>query len=227
MQQAAVEAVARGARAAGVDFSALLETARRESGLDKNARAVTSSAVGLFQFIESTWLNMVQKHGPKYGIGVGDIADKGERRRLLDLRYDPEIAAGMAGELTRENEATLTGKLGRAPSASELYAAHVLGPEGAAALIRAPAGASAAALLPKAAGANRTIFFGEGGAALSAQTVLAKLSINPASQPAPVVSARPASSNNFADMLSLTGLAEALGDDLWALAMRAYRGDGR
>ncbi|HLV85239.1 MAG TPA: transglycosylase SLT domain-containing protein [Devosia sp.] len=40
----------------GVDFDYLLQTAMRESSLNPQAKAQTSSAVGLFQFLESTWL---------------------------------------------------------------------------------------------------------------------------------------------------------------------------
>jgi hypothetical protein len=220
MQQAAVEAVSRAAQKAGVDFSALLETAKRESGLDKNAKAGTSSAAGLFQFIESTWLDMVQRYGPKYGIAAGDMHNAGERKRLLDLRYDPSVAAGLAGELTRENSAALEKAIGRAPNASELYAAHVLGADGAARLISAPANADAAALLPKAAGANRTIFYAEGGAPRSAADVLARLRIGPGTSAPPVAHAQ--NTSPLSGLLELT-LGETFGRDLWALALKAYR----
>ena len=56
-------AIRRAADATGVNFSLLVETARRESALNPTARAGTSSATGLFQFIESTWLDMMRRHG--------------------------------------------------------------------------------------------------------------------------------------------------------------------
>jgi len=149
-------ALQRAARATGVDFSLLVETARRESGFNATARAGTSSATGLFQFIESTWLDMVERHGSAHGLdaeaaALANGADGDTRRAILALRNDPELSARMAGELARENANALEARLGRAPSAGELYAAHVLGAGGAARLIEAAeAGESnAAALFPR------------------------------------------------------------------------------
>lgn len=158
-------AIARAAAATGTDFSYLMAQARLESGLDPNARAATSSAAGLYQFTGQTWLSMLDKHGAAYGLpGSGDAASRGQ---LLALRSDPELSALMAGELAGDNREFLAGVLGRDPDASELYLAHFLGAEGAGRFLGAlstnPA-QSAAALLPKAAAANRNVFFGPGGA---------------------------------------------------------------
>jgi Transglycosylase SLT domain len=162
-------AIRRAADATGVDFSMLVETARRESALNPNARASTSSATGLFQFIDSTWLDMVRRHGAEHGLGaeasaLRNGASAATRQDILALRSDPEIAARMAGELARENAATLQARLGRAPTAGELYAAHVMGSGGAVQLIRAAAqGApSAAALFPREAAANHGLFYANG-----------------------------------------------------------------
>src|SRR3972149_3512038 len=125
--EAATQAVRRAADATGTDFSLLLATAQRESGFDKNARAATSSASGMFQFIESTWMEMIERYGPKHGVTL-DANDPRQRQSILALRFDADIAARMAGELTHENASVLETKIGRAPSAGELYAAHVLGP---------------------------------------------------------------------------------------------------
>jgi hypothetical protein len=177
-------ALQRAARATGVDFSLLVETARRESGFNATARAGTSSATGLFQFIDSTWLDMVRRHGGEHGLGaeaaaLANGADADTRRAVLALRNDPELSARMAGELTRENAATLQARLGRAPSAGELYAAHVLGAGGAARLIEAAAAGetNAAAIFPREAGANQGIFYADG-APRSARAVLERLSID-------------------------------------------------
>lgn len=185
-EAAAHTIVQRAAQATGTDFSFLLAAASRESGLAPGARAGTSSAAGLFQFIESTWLRLVERYGEKHGLpgaaglgpGGADKLPEKARRALLDLRFDPQAAANLAGELTRENAAILEGKLGRAPQPGELYAAHVLGPAGAARLIKAAeAGAdSAAALFPVAAQANRPLFFDAAGRPRDAQTLLARLS---------------------------------------------------
>jgi hypothetical protein len=174
----------------GADFAYLLKTATRESSLNPEAKAATSSATGLFQFIEQTWLATVKKHGNEHGLGAYaaqieqgadgryKIAQGGDRQAILALRKDPTAAAMMAGELTVDMAETLRQGLGRAPNAGEVYAAHVMGPGGALKLIKAaqsnPA-QSAADLFPAAANANRSIFYGKDGTARSAQSVLANL----------------------------------------------------
>lgn len=220
----AVGAVARGAAASGADFSALLATARRESALNPNARAGTSSAAGLFQFIESTWLDMVRRHGADHGLGrqaaalqAGDV-DASTRRAILDLRYDPELSARMAGELWRENAATLQGRLGRAPSESELYAAHVMGPSGAARLIEAAANGApnAAALFPREARANRGLFYTREGIPRSAQGLLERLSLDVGGAEKPSTTAAPAKPQRLS---SSAPLSPALLDALFALTL--------
>lgn len=177
-------AIRRAADATGVNFSLLVETARRESALNPNARAGTSSATGLFQFIESTWLDMVRRHGADHGLGaeasaLRNGADAATRRNILALRNDPEIAARMAAELTRENADALQARLGRAPSAGELYAAHVMGSGGAIRLIEAAdaCAPSAAALFPREAAANRGLFYANG-QPRSAQGLLDRLQLD-------------------------------------------------
>ncbi len=158
-------AIARAAQATGADFNYLLAQARIESGLNPSARAATSSAAGLYQFTGSTWLSMLDKHGANYGVPSAS-ANPAARSELLALRSDPELSAMMAGELAGDNRDYLSGQLGREPDHTELYLAHFLGAEGAGKFLGALAanpGQSAAALLPKAAAANRAIFFSAGG----------------------------------------------------------------
>ena len=178
-------AIRRAASATGVDFSLLVETARRESALNPNARAGTSSATGLFQFIDSTWLDMVRRHGAQHGLGqqaaaLQNGANAATRREILDLRSDPELSARMAGELARENAASLQARIGRAPTAGELYAAHVMGSGGAARLIEAASrGAdNASSIFPREAAANRGLFYTREGAPRSAQGLLDRLSLD-------------------------------------------------
>lgn len=165
-------AIARAAQATGVDFSYLLAQARLESSLDPSARAATSSAAGLYQFTRGTWLETLDRHGARHGLGwvqnaieQGRIADPGLRNQVLALRFDPDLSARMAAELANDNRAALLPVLGREPDSAELYLAHFLGAGGArtflTALSRDP-GQSAAALLPDAAAANRTIFYAGG-----------------------------------------------------------------
>lgn len=182
LQGAVGQALSRAADATGVDFAQLLETARRESAFDPRAKAQTSSAAGLFQFIESTWLTMVARYGAQHGMaaeaaaidmssGRPRVADAQTRTAILAKRFDPEMAARLAGELTRENAAALEKSLGRAPSRGELYMAHVLGAAGATRLVRAAAEGApdAVALFPREAAANRGLFYRKDGGVRSAQ----------------------------------------------------------
>lgn len=188
-----VEAIRRGAERTGVDFDYLMRTAQRESALNPAAKARTSSASGLFQFIEQTWLGLVKDSGGEHGLGdyakaiapqgSGRLAvdDPAAKRDILALRHDPAAAAVMAGVLTRKNAETLTSALGRSPSDGELYAAHVLGAKGATDLIRSaqadPTG-SAAAAFPEASAANRSMFFDKSGRARGFGEVYAVLAGN-------------------------------------------------
>ncbi len=169
-------AIRRASSATGVDADFLVRTARRESAMNPSARAPTSSAAGLFQFIEQTWLATVKAHGAKHGYGqYADLIHRGSdgrwrvagaaRNVVLDLRFDPQAASVMAAELTASNAAYLRGRTGREPGAGDLYAAHFLGPAGAAQLMEAMTrrpGSSAASLFPEAAAANRSIFYRDG-----------------------------------------------------------------
>lgn len=166
-------AIQRASNATGVDFTYLMGAARRESGYNPGAKARTSSASGLFQFTDQTWLATLKQHGAKYGYaryaalieqagGRYVVPGREARAAVMDLRLDAHASALMAGELAVDHAAYLRGRVGREPSAGELYAAHVLGSAGSAKLIdavRVTPSAQAAALFPKAAGANRAIFF--------------------------------------------------------------------
>ena len=170
-------AIAQAAQATGVDFDYLLAQARLESGLNPQARAATSSASGLYQFLGGTWLDTLRKHGAEHGLGWAAEAasDPSRRAEVMALRHDPQASALMAAELASDNRAALSGALGREPDGAELYLAHFLGVQGATRMLSALASdpdQSAAALLPSAAGANRAIFYGAGGAARSVGEVI-------------------------------------------------------
>jgi hypothetical protein len=168
-----------------VDFDYLLQTAIRESSLNPDAKAPTSSATGLFQFLDGTWLQVMKEEGPRLGYGQyadtikvnsdGDyyIADKGLRQEVLKLREDPQIASDLAAAFTRSNGTYLFEKFGRMPSPGELYIAHFLGAQGAEKLFNAGLknpDQIAAKLFPKQADANQTIFY-EGGEARTIREV--------------------------------------------------------
>lgn len=171
-------AIQQAAARTGVDFGYLIGQARIESGFDPNARARTSSATGLYQFIDQTWLSTVQKHGDKHGLGwAADavqrgangrfyVSDPGMRQAIMDLRRDPNAASSMAAEFASDNQSHLENSLGRPVESVDLYLAHFLGAGGAEKFLRAhdanPNG-SAASILPAAARANRSIFYDRGG----------------------------------------------------------------
>jgi hypothetical protein len=186
-----VEAIRGGAQSTGVGFDYLLATAQRESALDPSAKAGTSSATGLFQFIDQTWLGVMKTAGPKLGLsdyadaitarpdGTYTVSDTATRQTILDLRRDPRIASTLAGALTQKNREALTGALGREPTSGDLYAAHVLGARGATTLIASAQAspARAAALdLPEAAAANRGLFYDKTGRPRTSAELYATLS---------------------------------------------------
>jgi len=157
----------------------LQRLAEIESGGDPGAQAATSSAAGLFQFVESTWLATMAKHGQSLGLGPyfderGRPINAQARQAILDLRFDPEVATLAARALTADNYAALANTLGREPTPGELYAAHFAGVGGAKRLINAAEAGdnqSAAAIMPQAAEANPAIFY-DGDRALTAEQVL-------------------------------------------------------
>lgn len=168
-----VAAVRQASANTGVDFSYLMEKAAVESGFDPNAKAGTSSATGLYQFTEGTWLDMVAQHGARHGLGsaASQIAYNGngtpvvvnaaDRQKILDLRKDPVLAAGMAAELARDNRAQLQSSVGGQIGGTELYLAHFLGAGGAAKFIdayRQNPRQAASSILPEAAAANPAVF---------------------------------------------------------------------
>jgi hypothetical protein len=188
-----VDAIRQGAEKTGVGFDYLLATAQRESALDPSAKARGSSATGLFQFIEQTWLGLVKAEGAKHGLGGyanaiaarsdGSlaVADPRLRQAILQLRQDPQVASVMAGSFTQRNREFLAGELGREPTSADLYTAHFLGPRGAVDLIRSAQRTprrSAAADFPDAAAANRTIFYDGRGRARGSAEVYALLAAN-------------------------------------------------
>lgn len=188
-EQRVTSAIRAASTSTGMSFDYLLKTAVRESGLDPKAKAATSSARGLFQFIDTTWLQTVKEEGANYGLGqyAKDIEKNGEnyyvrdparRAEILKLRENPEAASYMAGAFASRNSAEIQSALGRQPTSGELYIAHFLGANGAKKFLMNNAAqpqASAAAAFPEAAAANRTIFYRRDGTAKSNMEVYAGL----------------------------------------------------
>src|SRR6202790_1444829 len=167
-------AIKQAANSTGTSFEYLLATAKMESDFNPKAGASTSSARGLYQFIDQTWLGTVKEAGAQLGYGKYadaitkspsggySVSDPAARTAIMKLRDDPAAASSMAAVLTQSNSFKLTGKIGRRPTDGELYMAHFMGVGGAAKLISNAEDnpqASAARLFPNAAAANRSIFF--------------------------------------------------------------------
>jgi hypothetical protein len=187
---AVTNAIRNAAGATGTSFSYLLATAKIESDLDPTMTMKSSSAVGLFQFIDQTWLGTLKQAGPAFGYGEYAnaisrdssgryrVSDPEMRREIMRLRNDPRANAVMAGALTQNNAAVLARRIGRQPTESELYIAHFLGVGGASKLIQLTASdgqAAAANVFPRAAHANRPIFYDRQGNARSVSGVYSEI----------------------------------------------------
>jgi Transglycosylase SLT domain len=184
-------AIKQAASTTGTSFEYLLATAKMESDFNPKAGASTSSAHGLYQFIEQTWLGTVKEAGTQLGYGKYadaitrspsgsySVSDPAVRTAIMKLRDDPAAASSMAAVLTQSNSFKLTGKIGRRPTDGELYMAHFMGVGGAAKLISNAEdnpNATAARLFPNAAAANRSIFYDRSGRARSVSEVHSVLS---------------------------------------------------
>jgi len=180
------QAIATASRRTGVDFSYLMGQARIESSMNPTARASTSSATGLYQFIDQSWLAIVNDHGAKYGMGWAadairktgggryHVPDPAMRQQILDLRNHPETASVMAAELASDNRAYLEERIGRPAQPVDLYLAHFLGAGGAAKFLTtmtATPNMAAASLFPAAARANSGIFYDRQGNARSLASI--------------------------------------------------------
>ena len=182
--------IKQAASTTGASFEYLLTTAKMESNFNPKASASTSSARGLFQFIDQTWLGTVKEAGAQLGYGKYadaisknsdgsySVSDPNARAAISKLRDDPDAASSMAAVLTQSNSFKLTGKIGRRPSDAELYMAHFMGVGGAGKLIQNAEdnpNASATRMFPNAAAANRSIFYDRSGQARSVSQVYSEL----------------------------------------------------
>lgn len=121
-----------------------------ESSGNPNAQAKTSTAFGIHQYTKDTWRNAVRKYGNELGVRMGDITNPDAQYAITQTLIE------------REYVPALSKALGRMPDDGEIYLAHFAGTGGAKRLLRAPDNAIAARLLPKAAAANKPIFYEDG-----------------------------------------------------------------
>ena len=183
-------AIKQAANITGTSFEYMLATAKMESNFNPKAAATTSSARGLYQFIEQTWLGTVKEAGSQLGYGKYadaitrnpsggySVSDPAARNAIMKLRDDPEAASSMAAVFAQSNSFKLTGTIGRRPTDGELYMAHFLGAAGASKLIESIGerpNQRADAVFPSAAAANKSIFYNRFGSARSVTEVYAEL----------------------------------------------------
>ncbi|WP_262333330.1 transglycosylase SLT domain-containing protein [Bosea sp. BH3] len=172
-----VDLIVRASKVVGADPTLLMAVADKESSFSTAVKAQTSSATGLYQFIEQTWLGVIYEFGAKHGLAaeaklIGRsgrqfvIGDGNERQRVLDLRREPYISALLAAEMLKRDTLRLERALGRHLTGGEIYLIHFLGPDAAQTFIETmeeQPGVKAAELLPKPAQANRPIFYADAG----------------------------------------------------------------
>jgi hypothetical protein len=171
---AVIGAIRKAAQSTGANFDYLLTTAKVESNLDPNTTISTSTATGLFQFLDQTWLGVMKTAGRAFGFGhFADaisqtssgryvVEDTALRDEMMKLRKDPAANAMMGGVITQQNAAVLAKRIGRKPTESELYVAHFFGPYAASRVLQLAASepnTDAVALFPEAARANRSVFY--------------------------------------------------------------------
>ncbi len=166
-----VHSILKAAHVTGVDPVYMMTLADVESSLSPEAKARTSSAEGLFQFIDSTWIETVYHHAADYGFKAaaeairyvnGELAvEAKDREWIMSLRTDPYFSALMAGELIKDVERALQAKGERELAEAELYLAHFLGASSAVRFLEVldqDPNMKASKLFPKAARANAGLF---------------------------------------------------------------------
>jgi hypothetical protein len=128
---AIVRSIRQASHGSGTDFGLLMAEAQQESGFRPDAKAARGSAAGMFQFIDSTWLDMVRRFGARYGLGtmaqqIGTdaagkptVSDPATRQRILALRNDPNISASLAGEFAQMNKSEVEHALGRSAGTAD------------------------------------------------------------------------------------------------------------
>lgn len=182
-------AIALASQKTGVDFSYLMGQAQIESGMRADAKAGTSSASGLYQFIDQSWLRVMKRHGAEHGMswaadsitqsssGRMTVSDPATRRAILALRNDPQAASLMAAEHASDNKDAIESSLGRDATGTDLYMAHFLGLGGAKSFLSSMAAdpdKTAASLFPAAARANRNVFYASNGQPRSLEQVYSR-----------------------------------------------------
>jgi hypothetical protein len=130
----------------------------KPTGITDEEGKPTSSALGIAQFIDSTWLRTIKRPDVAAVMGIDLSQSDGE---LLELRKNPELAIMASAALARDNNSIMKKVIGRDANAGELYMAHFLGANGAIKLIQAYKNMPdqrAKDIFPEQAKANKPVF---------------------------------------------------------------------
>lgn len=115
--------------------------------IEGEGRNGKSSATGVGQFTDGTWLDVVKRNRPDLAAGRSD-------QDILALRSDRQLARQMVGAFQQENAGALKAA-GLPATAGNLYLAHFLGAGGAAAVLKADPNMPVADALAKALGPDK------------------------------------------------------------------------
>ncbi len=137
-----IDALHNASQKTNISFELLVMKAMIESDLGRVTQSKTSSARGVFQYIEPTWIVLMKRYGNR--IGYSEYADSIKysaehkkhmvqsqtisRQDVLDLRENPRIAALIKGyQIQDEVKILAQFKNGARVNATDHYIAHMLG----------------------------------------------------------------------------------------------------
>jgi len=148
------QAIEEASKRVGVDAGILTAFAYKESTFEAGAKASTSSAAGLFQFLKGTWKQVVGAYGDMYGVSQ-DASP-----------LDPLAAAIMGAAFIKHEIYPSISKVVPNPTVTDLYLGHFMGPSaGAHWLKNYKDNPNALAYLdwPDAAASNQWVYYDKGG----------------------------------------------------------------
>jgi hypothetical protein len=167
--------ITKAAHMAGVDPKALIATIAVESGFDPNAAPknpnLPSSAKGLGQHLDGSWMEDLNLHGKKFGIPNGTN------------QFDARASALMTASRLKYNGEKLQKMLGRPVTVTDIYLAHLMGLGGASKFLKSPEDAIGAEVAATSAKQHPNYFYA-GGKALTVKEVYAKFAEKLAKRPA-------------------------------------------
>lgn len=174
----AAAAIRLAALRTGADFGYLMELSSAESNFDHTIGASTSSATGLFQFTEDTWLQTVNRYGAGFamdelaehidntydmnGLLVGRTPNPFIRQSAFALREQPHLSSLMSAEFQLRNKFRVECEIKRPLNRTEMYFGHFLGADGAISFLQSRArvpNTVAARAFQQQADANRAVFY--------------------------------------------------------------------